>query len=181
MQLWRKLIGCSSHEVNQIEFADLISIRWELCAANGQSNSCKLYSFRLRRCDVITCSSHLLLFEICLPFLIGSLSSASSFPRQLPSKLSINLRMAIVLRSRLVRLVQSQGLLSKAVAYQLPCLQQAANISSKAYRDLNGIKRPPPYDYKNKPYNYFRSLIDRTTHRFDDNSKVGNRCIIWPT
>lgn len=82
--------------------------------------------------------------------------------------------MAIVLRSRMVRLVPSQMLLSKAAAKQLPSLQQAACISSKAYRDLNGIKRPPPYNYIEKSYGYWHSLIDRTTQRLDENSKVEN-------
>lgn len=84
--------------------------------------------------------------------------------------------MAIVLRSGMVRLVPSQMLLSKAPAKHLPSLQQAACISSKAYRDLNGIKRPPPYNYIETPYGYWRSLLDRTTQRLDENSKVGNHC-----
>lgn len=54
----------------------------------------------------------------------------------------------------------------------LPTLNHAANISSKALRDLNGVKRPPPYDYKNKGYNLFQSWFDRTTPRIDENSKA---------
>lgn len=50
--------------------------------------------------------------------------------------------------------------------------QQNANISSKAWRELNGIQRPPPYDYKNKTYNLAHSWFDKTTKRFDDNTKV---------
>lgn len=49
-------------------------------------------------------------------------------------------------------------------------LQRA--IKSKAIRDIEGIKRPPPFDYKNKNYNIFRAIFDVTTSRLDDNSKV---------
>lgn len=52
------------------------------------------------------------------------------------------------------------------------CVQQTANISSKAWRELNGIKRLPPYDYKNKGYNVISSWFDKTSKRLDDNSKV---------
>lgn len=51
-------------------------------------------------------------------------------------------------------------------------IQQAACISSKAWRDLNGVKRPPPYDYKNKPYHARHALFDKTLSRIDENSKV---------
>lgn len=33
-------------------------------------------------------------------------------------------------------------------------------------------KKPPPFDYVNKDYTWIHSLFDRTTHRFDDNTKV---------
>ncbi|XP_031626232.1 NADH dehydrogenase [ubiquinone] 1 alpha subcomplex subunit 10, mitochondrial [Contarinia nasturtii] len=55
---------------------------------------------------------------------------------------------------------------------QLPSIQQAAGIQSKAWRELNGIQRPPPFDYKNKTYSLITSWFDRTTHRFDDNTKL---------
>lgn len=77
--------------------------------------------------------------------------------------------MAAVLRSSILRIAPAANLLSK----QLPCIHQAAGISSKVLRDLKGIKRPPPYDYKNKPYNFIRALFDKTTQRLDENSKVG--------
>lgn len=66
--LWRKLSECSLRDLNSSQFPGSILFRWKLCASNGQSNSCRLYSFRLRRCDVITCPSQLLLFEIRLNF-----------------------------------------------------------------------------------------------------------------
>lgn len=61
---------------------------------------------------------------------------------------------------------------SKLLNKQLPCTQQVARISSKAWREMNRVQRPPPYDYKNKTYNLFSSWFDKTTKRFDDNSKV---------
>lgn len=84
--------------------------------------------------------------------------------------------MATILRT--VRLVPSQVLLSKAVAQQLPSIQPAAGISSKYWRELNGVKRPPPYDYVNKPYNLWRSWFDSTTKRIDENSKVSKKTFI---
>lgn len=46
-----------------------------------------------------------------------------------------------------------------------------ANISSKSFRDQSK-KRPPPFPYKEKRYTLLRSWFDRTTHRFDENSKI---------
>lgn len=66
----------------------------------------------------------------------------------------------------------SGNALSKLVSKQLPCSFQAASISSKAWRELNGIKRPPPFDYRNKDYTLITSWFDKTTHRLDENSKV---------
>lgn len=66
----------------------------------------------------------------------------------------------------------NRGVLSMLTNTQTPLLQQSANISSKAWRELNGIQRPPPYDYKNKSYNVINSWFDKTTKRFDDNTKV---------
>ena len=65
------------------------------------------------------------------------------------------------------RCVASQ-LLNKQLKFSV----QAANISSKAWRELNGVKRPPPYDYRNRGFNVFHSWFDRTSKRFDDNTKV---------
>lgn len=61
---------------------------------------------------------------------------------------------------------------SRLLNKQLPCSQQVANISSKAWRELNNVQRPPPYDYKNKGYMLYQSWFDKTTKRFDDNTKV---------
>jgi len=48
---------------------------------------------------------------------------------------------------------------------------QVASIVGKALRDAD-YKRPAPFDYKNSTYGFFHSLLDKTTHRFDDNSKI---------
>ncbi|XP_068624963.1 NADH dehydrogenase [ubiquinone] 1 alpha subcomplex subunit 10, mitochondrial [Battus philenor] len=51
---------------------------------------------------------------------------------------------------------------------------QNRSIMGKALR--NSLPPPPPkpapFDYINKDYTWLRSLFDRTTHRFDANSKV---------
>lgn len=64
------------------------------------------------------------------------------------------------------------NVLSKLLNKQLACSLHAANISSKASRELNGVKRLPPYDYKNRRYTVFNSWFDRTSRRFDENTKV---------
>lgn len=76
--------------------------------------------------------------------------------------------MAAVLRSTILRIVPA----TNVVAKHLPCIQQAAGISSKALRDLRGVKRPPPFDYKNKAYTFTTAIFDKTTKRIDENSKV---------
>lgn len=77
-------------------------------------------------------------------------------------------RFTLVNRSALLKLVHKNA----------PCIQQAANISSKAWRDLNGVQRPPPYDYRNKTYTLWRSWFDKTSKRMDENSKVITCCIM---
>lgn len=51
---------------------------------------------------------------------------------------------------------------------------QNRNISGKALRSSLPCppQKPAPFDYVNKDYTWLRSLFDRTTHRFDDNTKV---------
>lgn len=48
---------------------------------------------------------------------------------------------------------------------------QAATIVSKALRSKD-YSRPIPYPYKTDRYGYIQSLLDKTTHRFDDNTKI---------
>lgn len=51
---------------------------------------------------------------------------------------------------------------------------QQRNISGKTLRESLPPQPPKkaPFDYENKDYTWIRSLFDRTTHRFDENSKV---------
>lgn len=49
--------------------------------------------------------------------------------------------------------------------------QQVAGIMSKAMRPKD-YSRPNPFPYKDTPYGFFQSLIDSTTHRIDENSKI---------
>jgi NADH dehydrogenase (ubiquinone) 1 alpha subcomplex subunit 10 len=54
----------------------------------------------------------------------------------------------------------------------LPSLQQACNISGKTMRSAQRPVKPAPYPYKEKNYSFVNALFDKTTKRFDDNSKV---------
>lgn len=54
----------------------------------------------------------------------------------------------------------------------IPAIIQACHISGKLVRTANNIKLAKPYDYKNKRYTWMNSVYDKTTPRFDDNSKV---------
>lgn len=80
--------------------------------------------------------------------------------------------MAGVVRCAARLTIINSNVLLKQTSKSLPCIMQTANISSKAWRDLNNIKRPPPYDYKNKDYTLTKSWFDKTSHRIDENSKV---------
>lgn len=51
------------------------------------------------------------------------------------------------------------------------CPMQVAFISGKTLR-THSVEKPAPFPYKTKKYTYLRSLFDKTTSRFDDNTKV---------
>lgn len=77
--------------------------------------------------------------------------------------------MASLVRVALLKLPVNQGTNVAACA-----VVQRRNITGKAMR-CSLPPRPPkpaPFDYQNKDYTWIRSLFDRTTHRFDENSKV---------
>lgn len=76
------------------------------------------------------------------------------------------------------RIALNKNVLQNVVKRQIPCVQQVASISSKAWRELNNVKRLAPYDYKNKNYKLIDSWFDKTTKRFDENSKVNKYCTI---
>lgn len=48
---------------------------------------------------------------------------------------------------------------------------QVATIVSKALRDKD-YRRPAPFPYKDSQYGLVAALMDKTTHRFDENSKI---------
>lgn len=62
----------------------------------------------------------------------------------------------------------TQKLLTSSKKSNFPVLRW---ISGKTYRDPD-VKRLPPFPYKEKQYTMIRSWFDRTTHRFDENSKI---------
>lgn len=45
-------------------------------------------------------------------------------------------------------------------------------ISKAAIPEHLKVAKPKPWDYKEKPYNFFRRLIDITSKRFDENTAV---------
>jgi len=65
--------------------------------------------------------------------------------------------------------------LSKVVLTQTLCRNPGTcglrMISGKAMREIDPTK-PKPFPYKTKDYNYFAALFEKTTWRFDENSKL---------
>lgn len=83
--------------------------------------------------------------------------------------------MSGVLRSGVLRLVRTSTPAKVLLQSNLPAIQPACTISGKALRTLEKTVRPQPYDYKNKNYTVWNAFLDKTTHRFDENSKVRQR------
>lgn len=54
---------------------------------------------------------------------------------------------------------------------QLPVVSQSCNITGKSFRG-KPLQRPKPWPYKTKNYNVLHSIYDKTTWRFDENSKI---------
>jgi len=80
--------------------------------------------------------------------------------------------MASVLRFGGLRLINfTEHSLLNLRKYQ-PTLQQACLISGKTLRGTQKLVKSKPYDYKNKGYNVFNAIFDKTTHRMDENSKI---------
>ncbi|KAA0191352.1 hypothetical protein HAZT_HAZT005129 [Hyalella azteca] len=50
-------------------------------------------------------------------------------------------------------------------------MQHKRGIVGKALREP-GYSRPAPFPYKEKEYTFWRALLDDTTQRFDENSKI---------
>lgn len=86
--------------------------------------------------------------------------------------------MTAVLRVGLVRLAASHSAaapsaLLKAQTTALPAaFMQKCNISGRTMRGGPREPKVAPYPYKTKKYSYVNSLFDKTSKRFDENSKV---------
>ncbi|EDV94406.1 NADH dehydrogenase [ubiquinone] 1 alpha subcomplex subunit 10, mitochondrial [Drosophila grimshawi] len=85
--------------------------------------------------------------------------------------------MTAVFRVGLVRLA-SRGATAPATLLQaqtnaLPAaFMQKCNISGKTMRGGPRVPKVAPYPYKTKKYNWFSAVFDKTSKRFDENSKV---------
>jgi NADH dehydrogenase (ubiquinone) 1 alpha subcomplex subunit 10 len=77
--------------------------------------------------------------------------------------------MAAVFRIGVIGLA---GKSPKPLAKSLPVLTQVCGISGKVLRAGQNIVKPKPYPYKEKHYGFLNACLDKTTTRFDDNSKV---------
>jgi NADH dehydrogenase (ubiquinone) 1 alpha subcomplex subunit 10 len=79
--------------------------------------------------------------------------------------------MAGVLRFGVIGVIHrsSSKPLAKAT---IPALTQTCGIAGKILRATKNIQKPKPYPYKDKDYGFLNAVFDRTTKRFDDNSKV---------
>lgn len=78
--------------------------------------------------------------------------------------------MAAVFRVGLIGTVSRSS--KPLVKATIPAMVQSCGISGKLIRATQNIVKPKPYPYKEKGYGFFNAVIDKTTKRFDDNSKV---------
>lgn len=54
-----------------------------------------------------------------------------------------------------------------------PAVQQLCHISGKSLKDPNSkTVKPKPFPYRTTNYGVFRAMMDKTTKRFDENSKI---------
>lgn len=58
------------------------------------------------------------------------------------------------------------------VKANIPVVVQACGIAGKVLREANKVEKPAPYPYRTKEYTFFQAFLDKTTKRFDENSKV---------
>jgi NADH dehydrogenase (ubiquinone) 1 alpha subcomplex subunit 10 len=82
--------------------------------------------------------------------------------------------MAGVLRFGVINLVNRSA--KSLVKANTPIVFQVCNISGKTLRGDRKIIKPAPYPYKEKEYDLWRAFIDKTSKRFDENSKVMPNC-----
>lgn len=81
--------------------------------------------------------------------------------------------MAGVFRVGVVSLINKSSA-KPLVKATLPTITQCCNISGKSIRGTQKIEKHKPYPYNEKPYGFLNAIFDKTTKRFDDNSKVIN-------
>jgi len=78
--------------------------------------------------------------------------------------------MAAVFRVGLISAVnKSSTPLAKAT---IPILIQSCGISGKIIRATQNLVKPKPYPYKDKGYGFLNAVFDKTTKRFDENTKI---------
>ncbi|XP_037916883.1 NADH dehydrogenase [ubiquinone] 1 alpha subcomplex subunit 10, mitochondrial [Hermetia illucens] len=80
--------------------------------------------------------------------------------------------MASIIRVGIVGVLgrqQAAALLTQASA---PSMMQKCNISSKSVRAGASAKKPKPYPYREKGYGLLQAMLDKTTKRLDENSKL---------
>ena len=81
--------------------------------------------------------------------------------------------MTAVLRVGIVRLCGRNSVPLLSTQSALPAAaSQKCSISGKMMRGGPRVPLAPPFPYKEKKYGLIQSLLDRTTKRFDENSKV---------
>ncbi|ALC47400.1 ND42 [Drosophila busckii] len=81
--------------------------------------------------------------------------------------------MTAVLRVGLVGLVGRGATASPTLLQALPAaFMQKCNISGRTMRGGPRVPKAAPYPYKTKNYTVFNSFFDKTSKRFDENSKV---------
>lgn len=56
----------------------------------------------------------------------------------------------------------------------VPVVIQVCGISGKTLRGENKVVKPAPFPYKTKEYDLWSAFLDKTTKRFDENSKVSS-------
>lgn len=78
--------------------------------------------------------------------------------------------MSGVLRSGVVRAIARSNCLLNTQNL-VPIVAQKCNISGKTLRGTKIVK-PKAYDYKTKPYGFIQAVLDKTTKRLDENSKI---------
>lgn len=58
------------------------------------------------------------------------------------------------------------------VKANIPAVVQACGISGKTLRGERKVQRPAPFPYREKDYTFSTAWFDKTTKRFDENTKV---------